>query len=114
MAWSALGCLLAIAVAVTHHLTGYALALLLWPHVALTLRARRPGVQPPIAMAVVATVASVTWALVVAGDTGQLPRLHLRPLPGFGIAERERRRHDARALPGRRGGRYRGRRPAAR
>jgi hypothetical protein len=69
MAWSALGCLIAIAVAVTHHLTGYALALLLWLHVALTLRARRPGVQPPIAMAVVATVASVTWALLVAGDT---------------------------------------------
>ena len=69
MAWSALGCLIAIAVAVTHHLTGYALALLLWLHVALTLRARRPGVQPAIAMAVVATVASVTWALVVAGDT---------------------------------------------
>ena len=69
MLWSALGCLVAIAVAVTHHLTGYAMVVLLWAQVALALLRRRPGVRPPIAMAVVATVATVAWTTIVAGGT---------------------------------------------
>jgi hypothetical protein len=69
MSWSALGCLVAVAVAITHHLTAYAMVLLLWVHVALTLPARRTIARPPIAMAVVATVASFQWATIVAGGT---------------------------------------------
>jgi hypothetical protein len=70
MAWSALGCLIAVAVVITHHLTAYAMVVLLWAQVALALLTRRPGVRPPIAMAVVATVATVAWATIVAGGTG--------------------------------------------
>lgn len=68
--WSVLGCLIAVAVAVTHHLTAYAMVVILWAQVALALRARRPDVRPAVAMAVVATVASVAWATIVARGTG--------------------------------------------
>ena len=69
-AWSAIGCLLTCAVVVTHHLTAYALVVILWAQVVLTLIKRRPDVRPPLAMAVVATTASVIWAMTVAGETG--------------------------------------------
>ena len=69
-AWSAIGCLLTCAVVVTHHLTAYALVVILWAQVVLTLVKRRPDVRPPLAMAVVATTASVIWAMTVAGETG--------------------------------------------
>lgn len=65
--WSALGCIMAVAVAITHHLTSYALVVLLWTQVLL---ARRFGRRPPLAMAVTATVASCAWLAIVAGGTG--------------------------------------------
>ncbi|MEY2513482.1 MAG: hypothetical protein QOJ89_840 [bacterium] len=67
--WSALGGVVAVAVVMTHHLAAYALIVLLWAQVAITLSRRRPGVTAPIAIAVTATVAGVAWATFVAGDT---------------------------------------------
>jgi hypothetical protein len=68
--WSAIGSLIAVTVALTHHLTGYAIVVILWAHVALTMWRRRPDVRPPIAMAVVATVASFAWTTIVATGIG--------------------------------------------
>ena len=68
-AWSAIGCLVAVAVALTHHLTAYAMVVLLWAHAALAWRSRKPELRPAIAMAAAATLASVLWATIAAGGT---------------------------------------------
>lgn len=67
--WSAVGCLIAVGIAITHHLTAYAVAAILWTHVALAVRRGRPDVRPAIAMAMVSTVAALGWAMIVAGGT---------------------------------------------
>jgi hypothetical protein len=68
-AWTALGCIVAIALAMTHHLTAYVLIVLLWAHVCITAWRRPTDVTPPFAMAVTATIAALAWAMVVAGDS---------------------------------------------
>lgn len=70
MSWTAVGCLIIVAIAMTHHLTAFATAAILWVHVLLTRWAGRREVRPAIAMAVVATVAALFWVVVVAGGTG--------------------------------------------
>ena len=69
LAWSTAGCVVVAGVAITHHMTSYALAVILWAQVVLTLVLRRPEVRPPLAMATVATLASAAWAVIVAGGT---------------------------------------------
>ena len=69
IAWTVLGCIVAIALVMTHNLTAYVLIVLLWAHAAITAWRRPTEVTPPLAMAVTATVAAVAWAGVVAGDS---------------------------------------------
>ncbi len=88
LAWTVLGCVVVVAVAMTHHVTSYALIVLLWAQVGVTLWRRRADVTAPIAMAVTATVASLSWATVVAADTaGQLDDTEVTGAP-FSDGER--------------------------
>jgi hypothetical protein len=70
VAWTVLGCLIAVAVTLTHHLTSYALVVILWAYVGVTRVAWRFDTRPPLGMAAVATVASTAWVTVVATGTG--------------------------------------------
>ena len=102
-----------VVIVVTHHLTGYAMVVALWAHVAMTLRAPRPGVRPPIAMAVAATLTSVAWATIVAGGTGgYLGSIFTRLIASVSQAASDA--GTTHAIPGRFVRRGRGRRLAAR
>lgn len=69
MAWTAMGALIIFAVAATHHLTSYALAALLWLLVIAPIVTRRSRPIPPVALAVVATLACLGWLLLAGGTT---------------------------------------------
>ena len=83
VAWTVLGCVVAVAVAMTHELTAYVLIALLWAQVGVTALRRRPDVTPPIAIAVTATVAGLAWAIVVAGDRASPLDAHVIGAPFF-------------------------------
>jgi hypothetical protein len=71
LGWGAMGALIIVAVAATHHLTSYALAGVLWLLVAVAAGTRRSRPIPPVALAAVATLACATWLLLVGGTTGE-------------------------------------------
>ena len=67
-AWSVGAAVLIAAVVVTHHLSSYALVVLLWAMVLLDVRSAARRRAAPIALAVLATVLALAWTLFVAGD----------------------------------------------
>jgi hypothetical protein len=69
LGWGAMGALITVAVAATHHLTSYALAGLLWLLVIVAAGTRRSRPIPPVALAAVATLACAAWLLLAGGTT---------------------------------------------
>ena len=62
-AWTGAALLLIAATAITHHVTSYVLAFVLWALVAITWRAHRPN-RRYLAFAVAATACAAAWLLV--------------------------------------------------